>query len=101
MFSVFLHKVFLKEFEEFTSGHCIVTVSGIYKIVGPPKTDFQNRSNTEQRIDFPVVHFLYQDFERILKLEISIRQSTFLYCNSFSRLRKYVGLDNSHIVHSI
>ena len=57
--SVFLHKVFLKEFEEFTSGHCdcIVTVSGIYKIVGPPKTDFQNRSNAEQRIDFPEVHF--------------------------------------------
>ena len=56
--SVILHKVFLKEFEEFTSGQCIVTVSGIYKIVGPPKTDFQNRSNAEQRIDFPEVHFL-------------------------------------------
>ena len=60
LLSVFLHKVFLKEFEEFTSGHCrcIVTVSGIYKIVVPPNTDLQNRSNAEQRIDYPLVHFL-------------------------------------------
>ena len=42
---------FLEEFEEFTSGHCIVTVSGIYKIVGPPKTDFQNSGSDQQSID--------------------------------------------------